>query len=168
MVNKMDSNDEIKVIKTSKFRIFLKIMKLFLNSLIRMKWHVPGVSEITVDQLYDKINSNQSPIIIDVRDRREFYGAEGSHKKYGHILNAMSIPYMELSANLKDLSSFKEKEIVKICPGGGLSMITAEIMVKAGFKNVKSLKGGMDLWAKEGYPTTTAEDANYPYEDSKT
>jgi predicted sulfurtransferase len=80
----------------------------------------------------------------------------------------MSIPYMELSANLKDLSSFKEKEIVKICPGGGLSMITAEIMVKAGFKNVKSLKGGMDLWAKEVYPTTTAEEANYPYEDSKT
>lgn len=164
----MESNDKIKEIKISKFRIVLKIMKLFLFSLIRMKWYVPGVSEITVDQLNNRINSNLSPIIVDVRDRREFYGAEGSPSNYGHILNAKSIPILDLSVNLKSLSSFKEKEIVTICPGGGMSLIAAEIMVKAGFDDVKSLKGGMDLWVKKGYTTTTAEDINYPLEDSKT
>jgi rhodanese-related sulfurtransferase len=29
-----------------------------------------------------------------------------------------------------------------------------EILEKAGFKDVKSLRGGTDLWHKEGYPTT--------------
>lgn len=161
----MENKDEIKEIRISTFRMVLKIMKLFLFSLIRMRWYVPGVSEITVDELNDRINSNQSPIIIDVRDRIDFYGAEGSMRKYGHILNAISIPIMQLSANLKELSSFKEKEIVKICPGGGMSLISAEIMVKAGFEKVYSLKGGMDQWDRKGYPTTTDIDPNYPLDE---
>ena len=41
----------------------------------------------------------------------------------------------------------------------------AEIMVKAEFKDVKSLKGGMELWYKRGYPTTNELDVNYPYEE---
>ena len=159
MVNKMENKDEIKEIKISTFRMVLKFLKLFLFSLVRMKWYIPGVSEMTVDQLNDRINSNLSPIIIDTRDKREFYGAEGSWRKYGHIPNAKLVPIMQLSANLENLSSFKEKEIVTICPGGGMSMIAAEIMVKVGFKDVKSLKGGMDKWHKKGYHTTTAETA---------
>ncbi len=164
----MENKDEIKETKISTFRMVLKIMKMFFFKFIRRKWYLPGVSEITVDELNDKINSNQSPIIIDLRDRREFYGAEGSLSNYGHILNAKSIPILDLSVNLKTLSSFKEKEIVTICPGGGMSLIAAESMVKAGFDDVKSLKGGMDLWVKKGYTTTTVEDINYPLEDSKT
>jgi len=165
MVKKLENEDEIKEIKISTFRMVLKILKLFLFSLIRMRWYVPGVSEITVDELNDRINSNQSPIIIDVRDRIDFYAAEGSYRKYGHIPNAKSIPIMHLSANLKELSSFKEREIVKICPGGGMSLISAEIMVKAGFTDVKSLKGGMDQWDRKGYPTTTDIDPNYPLDE---
>jgi len=43
-----------------------------------------------------------------------------------------------------------------MCPGGGLSLVAVEILEKAGFKDVKSLKGGTDLWHTSGYPTTTA------------
>jgi len=68
----------------------------------------------------------------------------------------MLIPIMELKSNLEDLDSFKEKEIVTICPGGGLSLVAVEILTEAGFKDVKSLKGGLDLWREKGYPTTTA------------
>lgn len=166
----MENKDEIKEIKISTFRMVLKFLKLFLFSLVRMKWYIPGVSEMTVDQLNDRINSNLSPVIIDVRDKTEFYGAEGSFRKYGHIPNAKLIPIMQLSANLENLSFFKEKEIVIICPGGGMSLIAAEIMVKAEFEYARSLKGGMDKWYKKGYPTTTAETAEdiiYSLEDIK-
>ena len=101
-----------------------------------------------------------APLLIDTRDRNEFNAAEGSYSKYGHISDARCIPIMELTANLQDLSSFKEKEIVTICPGGGMSLVAVEIMVAAGFVNVKSLTGGMDLWHKKGYPTTIDEDFN--------
>jgi len=107
-------------------------------------------TEITVDELYDRVNSSLPPLIIDVRSVQEF------NEGYGHIPNAMSIEILDLASNLEDLDSFKEKEIVTMCPGGGLSLVAVEIMTEAGFKDVKSLKGGLDLWHEKGYPTTTA------------
>ena len=105
-------------------------------------------SEITVDDLFDRVNSCQPPLLIDVRSAEEFYGG------YGHIPNARLIPILELESNLEDLDSFKEKEIVTMCPGGGMSLVAVDILTEAGFKDVKSLKGGTDLWHKSGYPTT--------------
>ena len=168
MVNEMEDENKIKEVKIGKFRITLKFLKLFLFTLFRTKWFLPGVSEITADMLHDRINSSETPILIDTRDRVEFYGAEGSWRKYGHIQDSMSIPIMHLAPNLGDLSSFKEKEIVTICPGGGMSLVAAEIMVKAGFKDVKNLKAGIDDWDRKGYPTTTELDPNYPLEENKT
>ena len=49
---------------------------------------------------------------------------------------------MELASNFEDLQSFKDKEIVTICQGGGMALIAVEIMAEADFKDVKSLKGG--------------------------
>ncbi len=103
-------------------------------------------SEITVDQLLDRINSNQAPLIIDIRSAPEFNGAEG------HIPNAKHIPIRELSSNLEDLQSYREKEIVTICPGGGMSLIAVDLLVEADFQDVKSLHGGLDLWIENGYP----------------
>ena len=105
-------------------------------------------SEITVDELFDRVNSDQPPLLIDVRSPKEFNGG------YGHIPNARSIPVLELESHFEDLDSFGEKEIVTTCPGGGMSLVAVEILEKAGFKDVKSLKGGTDLWHKNGYPTT--------------
>jgi rhodanese-related sulfurtransferase len=107
-------------------------------------------TEITVDELFDHVNSDQPPLLIDVRSPAEFSGG------YGHIPNARLIPVLELESSFEDLDSFKEKEIVTMCPGGGMSLVAVDILEKAGFKDVKSLKGGTDLWHTSGYPTTTA------------
>ena len=106
-------------------------------------------SEITVDELYERVNSDQPPLLIDVRSPAEFKGG------YGHIPNARSIPVLKIELNFDDLDSYREKEIVTMCPGGGMSLVAVEILEKAGFKDVKSLQGGTDLWNKKGYPTTT-------------
>ena len=108
-------------------------------------------SEITVDDLFDRVNSDQPPLLIDVRSPKEFNGG------YGHIPNARPIPVLDLESNFDALQSFKEKEIVTMCPGGGMSLVAVEILEKAGFKDVKSLKGGTDLWHKKGYPTTMSK-----------
>ncbi|MHA2224841.1 MAG: rhodanese-like domain-containing protein [Candidatus Hodarchaeales archaeon] len=103
-------------------------------------------SEITVDQLFERVNSNEPPLIIDTRSAKEFNGAEG------HIPNAKHIPIRELKSNFEDLQSYREKEIVTICPGGGLSLIAVDLLVEADFKDVKSLHGGFDMWIEKGYP----------------
>ncbi len=108
-------------------------------------------SEITVDELFEHVNSDQPPLLIDVRSPKEF------NEGFGHLPNARSIPVLKIESHLEDLESFKEKEIVAMCPGGGLSLVAVDILEKAGFKDVKSLKGGTDLWHQSGYPTTMSE-----------
>ena len=121
----------------------IKMLLQYFVPFFKTKW-----SEITVDDLFDRVNSDQPPLLIDIRSPEEFNGG------YGHIPNARSIDLLELESHFEELQSFKDKEIVAMCPGGGLSLVAVEIMEKAGFKDVKSLQGGTDLWHKSGYPTS--------------
>ena len=121
-------------------RFWKILLKWIFN---RTKWY-----EITVDELFERINSDQPPLLIDVRFAQEFNGG------YGHIPNARSIPVLDLKSKIEDLEPFKEKEIVTMCPGGGMSLVAVDILTEAGFKKVKSLNGGTDLWHQKGYPMT--------------
>lgn len=131
-------------------KFYLNAMRRFWKKTLKILFFYKRSewSEITVDDLFERVNSNRPPLLIDVRSAEEFNGG------YGHIPNARLIPILELESNLEDLDSFKEKEIVTMCPGGGMSLVAVDILTEAGFKDVKSLKGGTDLWHKSGYPTT--------------
>ncbi len=132
------------------FTVFKKHWKILIKWLLR----IHNLPEITVDELFDRVNSDQSPLLIDIRDAADFNGT--GYATYGHIPNARSITILELESKIEDLQPFKDKEIVTICPGGGLSLAAVEILTEAGFTDVKSLKGGIGLWHKKGYPTTTS------------
>jgi rhodanese-related sulfurtransferase len=123
--------------------------------LVLVKWllRIHDYPEITVDQLYQRFCSDALPLLIDVRSLEEYEGTGTS--KYGHIQGAMSIPMLELETKLEELAEHNDQEIVTICQGGGLSLAAVDVMKKAGFKNVKSLKGGSDLWHRKGYPMTS-------------
>lgn len=108
-------------------------------------------SEISVTELFECYNSDSPPLIIDVRTPKEYAD--------GHIPNAILIPVMKLKENFEVLEPFKEKAIVTVCPGGGLSLVAVDILVEGGFADVKSLKGGMDKWTESGYPTMTLKDS---------
>ena len=132
------------------FTVFKKHWKTLIKWLLR----IHNLPEITVDELSERVNSDQPPLMIDIRDAADFNGT--GYSTYGHIPNARSITILELESHFVDLQSFKDKDIVTICPGGGLSLAAVEILTEAGFKDVKSLKGGISLWHKKGYPTTTS------------
>jgi len=132
------------------FTIFKRFWKILLKWILR----IHNLPEITVDDLFDRLNSSQPPLLIDIRSPEDFDGT--GYSKYGHIPNARSIPILELESKFDDLEPFKEKEIVTMCPGGGLSLAAVEILSEAGFKDVKSLKGGTDAWHRKGYPTTAS------------
>jgi tRNA 2-thiouridine synthesizing protein A len=167
MVNKMENKNEVKEVKISKRKMAFKMIRLFLWTIRKRKWFLPGLDEITADELFERMNSNLPPLLLDVRGEKEFNGGgEDKYEKYGHIPNATHVPIMELTANLEDLP--KDKEIVTICPGGGMSLVAVDILVEAEFQDVKSLKGGIWAWQKKGYPLiTTSEDIISPHEDIK-
>ena len=159
----------VKINKRTKFRMALKFVRMYFYKTIKRRWYLPSVSEITVDELFDLLNSDSSPLLIDVTEPR-FYRTELEKPENEQnelvklttkkIPNAKMIPILELTARLEDLQSYLEEAIVTICPGGGMSLIAVDVMVEKGFKNVKSLTGGMELWVEKGYPTTNISEGN--------
>ena len=108
----------------------------------------PDWAEISADELYNRFESDPPGLLIDVRSVEEYTGG------YGHIPGAQWIPMLELESKLDNLEEFRDKEIVTMCPGGGMSLVAVDILNEAGFKDAKSLKGGTDTWKEKGYPLT--------------
>lgn len=133
------------------FKVFKKHWKTLLKWILR----IHDLPEITVDELFERVNSDQPPLLIDIRDAADFNGT--GYSTYGHIPNARSISILEFESHFEELEPFKETEIVTMCPGGGMSLVAVDILEKGGFKDVKSLKGGTDLWHEKGYPTTMSK-----------
>ena len=132
---------------------YLKSMLKYWTKLLQVFGYATGKenpewTETTVDELYEDYNSDQPPLMIDVRSAEDYNGG------YGHIPNAISIPMLDLESKLGSISECKDKEIVTMCPGGGLSLVAIDILKEAGFKNIKSLKGGTDAWHQKGYPVS--------------
>ncbi len=168
----MGNNDKITEMKTSKSKMARKLIRLWLWSIRKRRWYLPNSEEITVDELFDRMNSNLSPpFLIDLRDKKEFFGTgEYKYEKFGHIPNSQLIPLFELPSHIKDLQPSKDQEIVTICQGGGASLVAVDVLVEAGFTDVKSLKGGIKKWHKKGHPLirgTTAEGSISPPEELK-
>ncbi len=153
MVNKMEDRDEVKEVKISKLKMAFKMIRLFLWTIRKRTWFLPDLDEITVDELHHSINSDHPPLLIDTRDEKAFDGTgDYSYDQYGHIPNSRQIFVSELPSKFEELDPFKDKEIVTLCPGGGMSLIAVEIMTDVGFTDVKSLKGGIVAWKKKGFP----------------
>lgn len=102
----------------------------------------PGMT-ITPRELSQLITSANPPKIIDVRSSVE--------QQISAFPGAENIPVEQLGQALGSIE--KEKLIVLVCRTGIRSGRAALRMKKAGFTNVKNLKGGINAWADEIDPT---------------
>ena len=83
----------------------LKMLSHFFVPFYKSEW-----PEITVDKLYDCVNSNQPPLLIDIRSPAEYDGTDEA-TSYGHIPNALSISILELESKLEDLNHTRKRKL---------------------------------------------------------
>jgi len=99
----------------------------------------PYVNMITPAQLNETILFDEQTYILDVRppdDRKRSQGLPNSHE-----VSPFSVE--------KYLDQFpKDKQILVVCPGGGLSFMIAYFLKAKGFRRVSNLRGGLDGWRK--------------------
>lgn len=104
-----------------------------------------GPERITIDELKAKLAKKEPVIIIDVRGAD--YDASATK-----IKGAIRIAPAELEARLKELP--RDKEIVTYCAcstdGGAIK--ARQTLLDNGFKNVRALKGGWNVWNEKGGP----------------
>lgn len=86
-------------------------------------------------------------LVLDVREQSEWVA--------GHVAGATLIPLGELESRMSELP--KDKDIVVICRTGVRSAQGRDTLLKAGFKRVTSMTGGITAWTSGGLPTVNGE-----------
>jgi len=91
-------------------------------------------------ELKQKMQSDNPPVLLDVREPEELGGS------LGHLPGNVNIPISSLAHHLNELIPYKNQEIVAVCRLGGRAFTAAQILGVAGFQKVKVLDGGMIGW----------------------
>ena len=114
---------------------------------------VPGITheqgsagagwDISAAELAGRLQQGERVRLIDVREPHEL--------ELSHIDGAQLIPLGALAGRLTELDS--AEQMVVFCRSGTRSRRALELLVSAGFKKVKNLKGGINAWAEEVDPS---------------
>jgi SulP family sulfate permease len=91
---------------------------------------------ITAEALHHKLAQPNPPLVIDVREPREF--------KRGHIPQAINIPLPQLVTRAADLQA--NLSVVLVCRTGRRSHRVAQALCDQNCKGVQILEGGMMSW----------------------
>ena len=98
--------------------------------------------EVSPEELRLEMTGGTPPVLVDVREPYEW--------QIGHIEGARLLPLGDLHRRLGELDP--HGRIVTYCHHGVRSFQAVEILLAAGFTNVRSLSGGVDAWAREVDP----------------
>ncbi|HLI82184.1 MAG TPA: MBL fold metallo-hydrolase [Candidatus Binataceae bacterium] len=99
-----------------------------------------SVHAITASELQARIDGENPPVILDVREEDECRG------ELGHIRGSRLIPLRVLPQRVGELEDIKHRDIVTVCRAGIRSGTGAAILTGLGFDHVSNLKGGMLEW----------------------
>lgn len=86
----------------------------------------------------------QAPALVDVRSDSEW--------AQGHIPRALHVDRGYLEQRIEALLPDRAQPVVCCCQSGVRSMFAAETLLRLGYRNVKSLAGGLEAWKQHGLP----------------
>jgi cysteine synthase/rhodanese-related sulfurtransferase len=95
--------------------------------------------------LHEQLEQTEKPLVIDVRPADMF--AES------RVPGSVNIPQSELAKRTEELPSDRDAEIVMVCGIGRFSKHTTLYLKSMGYRNVRSLKGGINEWVRKGMET---------------
>ena len=94
--------------------------------------------DIEAIDLAEKLEAGEEICLLDVREPHEL--------AISHLPGATLIPLGQLATRLSELNS--AEQMVVFCKSGTRSRHALELLLSAGFQNVKHLKSGLNQWAR--------------------
>ena len=98
------------------------------------------INHIEPQRLWEEMHGANPPLVIDVREPREF--------AQGHVPQAELIPLLDLLTDQRKLP--QDRPIVFVCGGGRRSTRVTYLYQKKGHENLRVLRGGMNAWEAAG------------------
>ncbi|PRY12802.1 rhodanese-related sulfurtransferase [Pontibacter ummariensis] len=97
-------------------------------------------ADITVEELIERLDKGETPVIIDVREDWEY--------QESNIAGAQNIPLGTLPQKVADLEDLKDREVIVQCRSGARSANAKAFLQQQGFNNVRNLLGGILAYNK--------------------
>jgi len=111
-------------------------MKLVLKTALQQ------FKNLTAAEFCERINTNPSVVLLDVRSAGEFNDSDFGNT-YGHFKNAININIDQLEQRISELEKYKNREILVYCSHSVRSPRAAMMLAEHGFKKVSNLAGGV-------------------------
>jgi rhodanese-related sulfurtransferase len=102
-----------------------------------------GFKGVSPAQLTDLIN-RENALVVDLRGLGDF--------EKGHIIGSKHLLPSQVDPDGKLLAKARETPVVLVCAVGVTASATAQKLVKAGFKKVSVLDGGIGAWTGASLP----------------
>jgi rhodanese-related sulfurtransferase len=103
------------------------------------------ITEISPTEAAAK-SKNGEAVIIDVREKDEW--------DEEHIPDATHMSRGTIELDIEEKVPDSDAMIICHCGGGGRSALAAENLQKMGYRNVRSMAGGLKAWRAADLPTT--------------
>lgn len=103
--------------------------------------------EISAEDVKQLLDDGADFLLIDCRTDVEY--------QIARIEGARLIPLQQLAAHLPDLEEHADDKVVVHCHHGGRSLQMTAMLREQGFKDVRSMAGGIDYWAMKIDPAIT-------------
>ncbi len=100
---------------------------------------------IKVDDLNRALQESDKPLLVDIRPP-DYYAKN-------RIAGSINIPEDDLAERVAELPDDRDAPIVMLCGIGKFSKGTVLFMKSLGYRNVRSMKGGLNEWVRKGHPT---------------
>lgn len=105
------------------------------------------MARVTVETLHDMIARDERPLVVDVRSP--------TSRKRGRIPGAVWIDSHAFDESIRagGLMDRSADEVIVYCacPNEATAAAVAKKLMRAGFKRVRPLAGGIDAWVERGY-----------------
>ncbi len=103
---------------------------------------------VRVSEFHKQMEEDPKPLLVDVRPQ-DMYAKN-------HIAGSVNIPQEELPDRESELPEDREAPIVMVCGIGKFSKHTVLYMKSLGYRNVRSMKGGINEWVRKGHSTESS------------
>jgi sulfur-carrier protein adenylyltransferase/sulfurtransferase len=105
------------------------------------------VQEIAVDDAYQLFKAGGEITFLDMREPEEL--------SLGYIKGSVFIRGDELEMQARHLLPDKKAPVVLYCGSGVRSLLTAQTLKEMGYRDVRTLAGGIEAWKAAGYEVVT-------------
>jgi rhodanese-related sulfurtransferase len=103
-----------------------------------------GIRETNVQEVKPRLDRGDNFVLVDVREESEWAA--------GHLPKAIHLGKGVIERDIEQAIPDTNAEIIVYCGGGFRSALTAESLMKMGYRNVISMDGGFRAWRESGFP----------------